>query len=91
MNADEMRKRFHELGAKREEILARTTPLREKRDALVQEYAPRVRELEKEIRKVETEGGLFDLDQERAALARALKGKTGEPPAAEGAGAEGEE
>lgn len=69
-----MRARFHELGQKREQIIT-TSPRveRDKRDAELTEaqrrdFAKRIKEHEKE---------LYDIDVERAALARALGGKTG--------------
>jgi uncharacterized coiled-coil DUF342 family protein len=81
---DAMRERFHDLGKRRAEILETSAPLRERRDKLVQEFDPQVRELNARIKEAEV--GLYDVDQERAALSRALKGKTGEPPgSAEGA------
>ena len=72
---DNMRRRFHELGAKRDEILAKSTPLREKRDAVLAEMEASVKALSAEIKAAEA--GLFEIDQERGAITRALKGKTG--------------
>lgn len=77
---DGMRARFHALTAEREKILAKSGPLRAERDAFVQETRPKEQAMNAAIKKAEA--GLFDIDQERAALARALKGKTGEPPQA---------
>lgn len=76
MTPEQMRARFHELGNQREKILAESTPLRQVRDAIVREVEPRIKELERQFKKIEEP--LFDLDMERAALARALKGKTGD-------------
>lgn len=76
---EEMRKRFHELGAARDEKLENSAPLRRAREKLLQKTEPLLRELEAKIK--EAEGGLYAIDMERAALARALKGKTGAPPA----------
>ena len=70
-----MRARFHELGALSDEKLAVSTPLREQRDAIVQ--AAREQEDALNAQIAEAEEGLFDIDMERGALARALKGKTG--------------
>ena len=72
-----MRARFHELTAKREKILAKSGPLREERDAIVQAAEAQVQPLIAEIKKAEAD--LYDIDMERAAMVRALKGKVGEP------------
>lgn len=80
MTLEEMRARFHGLGQQREAIHAQSMPLRERRDAISQAADRQVRALNEEIKALEAP--LFDLDQERAALARALKGQTGEPPQA---------
>lgn len=72
-----MRRRFAELTTKRDEILQQSTPLREQRDRMLADHQQQQKNLNDEIAKVET--GLFDIDQERAMLARALNGKTGDP------------
>ena len=72
-----MRKRFHELGAQREEILARSAPLRAKREEAVAAYESVVKPLEAQIK--EAEKGLYELDNERGMISRALGGKTGNP------------
>lgn len=74
---DVMSKRFHELGKKREAILARTTPLRAQRDKILQEADAKAKALAEQFLKIEADEGLFDLDRERAVLARALGGRTG--------------
>lgn len=76
---ENMRKRFHELGKKRAAILAKTMPLREKRDKIVQKAEAEAKALADQFKKIEADEGLFDLDQERAVIARALGGKTGKP------------
>lgn len=76
---DNMKKRFHELGKKRAAILARTTPLREQRDRIVQEAEAKARALADQYKQIEKDEGLYDLDMERGMLARALGGKTGNP------------
>lgn len=76
---DNMRKRFHELGAKRESILARTMPLRAQRDAIVQAAESKAKALADQFKQIEKDEGLYDLDMERGMLARALGGKTGNP------------
>lgn len=70
-----MQKRFHELTEKVNKIREETAPLREERDRLVNANVERIQELERMYKALEAP--LFDMEQERAALARALKGKTG--------------
>jgi len=69
-NRDHMRKRFQDLAAKREKILAAATPLRESRDAKIQKHTKEVETANKAIQTAEK--GLYDIDQERAMIARAL-------------------
>ena len=70
-----MRKRFKELEAEREAILAKSAPLRAKRDQAVALYESVVKPIEAQIR--EADAGLFEIDNERGMIARALTGKTG--------------
>lgn len=72
---DAMRRRFHELGAKRDAILSGSVPLRERRDALISEHTAAVKTLEAQIKAAEA--GLFELDMERGLISRALNGQTG--------------
>lgn len=72
---DEMRTRFHKLGAQEATIRAKSAPLRTKRDALANDARAKEDKFNAEIRAVET--GLFDICQERAFIVRALKGETG--------------
>ena len=65
-----MRRRFHELGAKREAMLAVSTPLRAKRDALIAEHTAAVQALEAQIKAAEA--GLYEIDVERGIITRAL-------------------
>jgi uncharacterized coiled-coil DUF342 family protein len=76
---ENMRKRFHELGKKRAAILAKTMPLREKRDKILQKAEAEAKALADQFKKIEADEKLFELDQERAVIARALGGKTGKP------------
>jgi hypothetical protein len=69
-----MRTQFAALGEQRETILAASSPLRAERDALVNQNAARIRELESQYLEIET--GLFEIDMERGAIARALGGRT---------------
>lgn len=76
-----MQKRFHALGSEREAILARSAPTRTERETLQAEVAERelkIKPLTQTIREIEKK--LYDIDMERAALARALNGKTGPKP-----------
>lgn len=79
-----LRARFHELTAQREAILAESMPLREARDAQINELLAEVKAsretYDERIRTAEE--GLAAIDQERANLVRALKGKTGPAPEA---------
>lgn len=74
---ENMRKRFHELRRKREAILARTMPLREQRDKILQEADKVAKALADQYKQIEKDEDLFGIDTERGMLARALGGKTG--------------
>ena len=71
-----LRSRFAELTQQREDIIAASGPLREQRDALVQQASQQIQALDADIKTAEA--GLAEIDQERAMIARALGGKTGE-------------
>jgi hypothetical protein len=74
-NPDTMRARFKELGEKADKIRASSPRIERDRrideltDKQQREFAARIKEHEKE---------LYDIDRERAVIARALGGKTGE-------------
>lgn len=74
-----LRARFADLTAQREAILAVSMPLREARDTELNAILETVRAKraihDEAIRAAEA--GLLEIDQERANLVRALKGKTG--------------
>lgn len=73
-----MQARFHELGRKRDAVLAQSAPARAQRDALqrqVSEIERQIAPLTATIKQIEAD--LFNCDQERAIIARALGGKTG--------------
>ena len=74
---ENMRKRFHELGRMRKAILDKSLPLRAQHDKIVQEAEAKAKALSKQFRAIEADGKLFEIDMERATLARALGGKTG--------------
>ena len=75
-NPAALRARFAELGTQREAALVVSTPLREERDAIAAASAEHITALDAQIKDAETD--LFALDQERALIARALGGRTGE-------------
>lgn len=77
----QMRARFAELTGQAEKIRANADPLREARDKLAADHAKAIESHNAKIAKAED--GLFDIEQERAQLVRALGGKMGEPEAAE--------
>ena len=76
-NRTEVQTRFHELGRMRAAKLAVSVPLREQRDALTKSIEVAIADLNLQIANAES--GLFEIDQERAALSRAIGGRTGEP------------
>ena len=76
-----MQKRFHDVGAEKEAIQRKSAPVRYIRDAI----RDRVNHLEQQMKPLTEaikaiEAPVFELDMERARLARALSGKTGVPP-----------
>lgn len=83
---DQMRDRFHELGAIKAEVDAELEPLNAAMTLLHQQAAAIAAEqktIATKMKAIRDAAGLFDLDMERGRLARALDGKTGVPPAAE--------
>jgi hypothetical protein len=72
-----MQRRFHDLGRQRDSILAQSGPLRSERDQALANIEARVKALETTIKELEEP--LFEIDRERAFIARALNGKTGVP------------
>jgi hypothetical protein len=70
-----IRKRFHLAGETVDAIRAVSNPLREARDAFVQETTARIAEMDAEIKAIEAP--LYDLEQERAACARAVRDEDG--------------
>jgi predicted nucleic acid-binding Zn-ribbon protein len=75
---DEWRQEFHDLGARKQEIHDTSEPLRAERDKISQEADRKLKELSQQIKEAEKD--LFEIDQQRAALCRALGGRTGECP-----------
>lgn len=75
LNPDNLRARFTELGEQRADILAASGPLRDQRDDIARNAQASMAALDARIHAAED--GLFDIDQERALISRALGGKTG--------------
>ena len=76
--SDANRARFWALKDEIEAVEAKSGPLREARDAFVQEAREREKAMNAEIAEIET--GLFEKKQDLAFLARGLGGKVGERP-----------
>lgn len=81
MTLDEMRASFHALGADRQAVERTSYPARRIRDAM----RDRVNQIERQMKPLtdmikDIEAPLFDLDNTRARLSRALGGRTGAPP-----------
>lgn len=70
-----LRARFAALTAQRATVAAVSEPLRTRRDAIAARATADLAAIDVEIRAAEA--GLFELDQERAMIARALGGRTG--------------
>lgn len=84
MALEGMQKRFHALGAERAALKAQSGPACAVRDAI----RARIGVLDRQERALTErinaiEAPVFDIDNERGAIARALKGKTGEPVTSE--------
>lgn len=78
MTPDEMRKRFHDLGKQREAIMVKVKPFQDERDKVRAQRDAFDAQLRTMHAKIKAESaGLYDIDMERGALARALNGKTG--------------
>jgi predicted nucleic acid-binding Zn-ribbon protein len=72
-----LRARFAELTEKHDAIRAKADPLRERYDALVQGNRKAEDAAAKRVKNAED--GLYEIEMERAAIARALGGRTAEP------------
>lgn len=70
-----LRARFAELSDARSAILDVSTPLRDERDAVSAAAQATIAAIDIQI--AAEEAGLFEIDQERAMIARALGGRTG--------------
>lgn len=75
LTPENLRARFAELGEQRAAMLTASGPLREQRDEIARALQAQIADIDTQIRAAEL--GMFDLDQERALIARALGGKTG--------------
>lgn len=76
-----LRTEFARITEAAEAIRAKSAPLREQRDALLAATRKQELELIAKIRKLE--GPLYEMEQTRASIVRALGGKTSAPKAAE--------
>jgi hypothetical protein len=72
-----MRARFWALFREGEMIRASAAPKRADRDQKIAEHERTIAALNAEIKQIEAP--LYDIEQERAVIARALGGKTGAP------------
>lgn len=81
----ELRAMMEKLNKEREEILARSEPLRRQRDILTQQIAPvlnEIKRLEREFIAIERPR-LAEIDNQRGALAKAMGGRSLSQPGAE--------
>jgi hypothetical protein len=69
-----LQQQFDRLSATREEILARSMPLREERDAIKNEARAKENSLNARIKEIEA--GLAQIDTDLGCLARALGGRS---------------
>lgn len=83
LSADALRERFADLTAQHDKIREKAEPLRAQYDALVQKNRAAEDAQADKVRKAEK--GLYEIEQERATIARALGGKTSAPKADEAA------
>lgn len=75
---DSMRQRFHEAGAEKDAILSQSAPLRAQEDQIRSQIdVLRNQLLGIVAQRKNVEAPIYDLDQERAVIARSLGGKTG--------------
>ena len=70
---DLLRKRFEELNKLRDDILAKSTPLRQERDRIANEVRGKELDLIAKIKVIEKD--LYQIDMDRGMLARALGGR----------------
>lgn len=68
---DLLRQKFTELCAQRDAIMAKSIPLREKRDQAIAKARAAEDKLTRDVK--DAESGLFDLNNEIAKVARALR------------------
>lgn len=73
-----LRARFHVLKKQRDDIRAKTTPLRAERDKIENEARQKCDKLIEQVRELERP--MAAVKAEMAVLVRALNGKTGSPP-----------
>lgn len=79
-NKEDMRAQFHQLGAEREKIREASAPLRAQRDALREQQAAlreQIKAIDAQVREIEMP--MFEIDNDRAMIARVLGRRTGTP------------
>lgn len=80
LSPDNLRTAFKELGAKREAIIAKTKPLRDRYDALRAEQdriGEQMKSVAAEFKAIEKAEGLYDIDVQRGQIVKLLGGRTG--------------
>lgn len=78
-----LRAEFQRLGEIRDAVMAKVDPLEEKRNKIRAKAHEAEQVLVDEIKRLKAEAGLFDLDNKRAMICRALSGRTSAPVVAE--------
>lgn len=71
---DLMRKKFDEMAAERDAILAKSGPLRAKRDKVLNDAKEKARSMDVEIKRVEAR--LFDIQMGLGRLGKAMGGRS---------------
>lgn len=81
MTSADIQRRFHQLGADKAAIRRKSAPVHHIRDAIRERVNVLERHMKPLTDAIKTiEAPVFEIDMERARLARALSGKTGAPP-----------
>lgn len=73
----ELRTRFQELTAELLKLRAPIDKMEKERNAFQAQFEPKLREMNEKIKEARRKAGLYEKEQERARIARALGGKTG--------------
>lgn len=75
LSPDKLRKRFAELTRQYEAKDAKRAPLQAKRDKYMETVGKKLADFDKQI--IVANKGMYEIEMERAAISRALGGKTG--------------